>query len=350
MYTARFGGEHLFVRDVNRVGAVDLPEDVDLFTASFPCIDLSLAGNRAGLAGKHSGTIWPFMELVAESCRRGSPPSALFLENVTGFLTSHSGKDLYDVCGSIAKFGYLVDIVVVDARWFVPQSRPRLFVLAVREELRAESMLPTGHATRLRGQAVRRFQLAHRDLPFVELPLPEPPARANASLPSILDDVAGNDAMWWPRDRVAAALASMAPRHRSRVEGLAFGAQAGVATMYRRVRRGRTVCEVRTDGIAGCLPTPQGGSSVQFLIDCRGTGPRIRPLTGREYARLQGAADFPINVNRRQAQLGFGDAVCVPAVRWLVDHAFGFLLGEEHRGTGFQLRLAQPLATYAAGR
>ncbi len=349
MYEARFGPEHLLVRDIHRVEVADVPHGLDLLTASFPCIDLSLAGNRAGLAGQHSGTVWPFVRLVRALREQRSEPSALLLENVTGFLTSNSGRDLSDVCARIGDLGYLLDLVVVDARWFTPQSRPRLFVLAVRDDVLAEALPPTGHVTRLRGAAIRRFQRAHRRLPFVELPLPEPPLGSKASLASVLEEVPAEDEMWWPRDRVSAAVEAMAPAHRKRVGNLAFGARDGVATMYRRVRRGRTVCEVRADSIAGCLRTPQGGSSVQFLVDCRGAEPGIRPLTGREYARLQGAPDFPIQVGRRQAQLGFGDAVCVPAVRWLVDHAFGFLLGHATRGAGVQLRLAEPLAAYAVG-
>ena len=349
MYAARFGREHLLVRDIHGVEVADLPDGLDLLTASFPCIDLSLAGNRAGLAGEHSGTIWPFVQLVRDLRRRRSAPGALLLENVTGFLTSNSGDDLSDVCAEIGGLGYCLDLVVVDARWFVPQSRPRLFVLAVRDDVLAGATPPTGHVSRLRGAAIRRFQVAHRELPFVELPLPEPPSRATRALVSVLEEVSAEDEMWWPRERVAEAMETMATTHRKRVEHLARGIQDGVATMYRRVRRGRTVSEVRGDSIAGCLRTPQGGSSVQFLVDCRGTEPRIRPLTGREYARLQGASDFPILVGRRQAQLGFGDAVCVPAVGWLVDHAFGFLLGKEPCPAGVQLPLAQPLASYAVG-
>ncbi len=348
MYAARFGGEHLLVRDIHRVAIADVPDELDLLTASFPCIDLSLAGNRAGLAGAHSGTVWPFVELVAALGRERSWPSALVLENVTGFLTSRSGRDLNDVCAAIGEFGYLLDLVVVDARWFTPQSRPRLFLLAIREDLIAEPMEPTGHVTRLRGATIRRFQLSHRDVPFVELPLPEPPHGSRETLVSTLEDVPAGDEIWWPQERVEATLEAMAPAHRARVEQLARGAQDGVATMYRRVRHGRTVGEVRSDCIAGCLRTPQGGSSVQFLVDCRAADTRIRPLTGREYARLQGADTFPIRVGRRQAQMGFGDAVCVPAVRWLVDHAFGFLVGNESCWGALQLRLPQPLVTYAA--
>lgn len=349
MYDARFGGEHLLVADVRQLAAADLPERLTLLTASFPCIDLSLAGNRAGLAGEHSGTVWPFIELVDQLHRERFTPEALLLENVTGFLTSHSGRDLNDVCARMAKLGYWLDLVVVDARWFTPQSRPRLFVLAVRDDLLAQPMPPTGHISRLRTAAVRRFQFAHRGLPFVELPLPEPPIRSSATLVSILEDVPSDDAAWWSEERVAHMLDAMAPTHRKRVEGLACGEQNGVATMYRRVRDGRTVGEVRGDCIAGCLRTPQGGSSVQFLVDSRGDDTRIRPLTGREYARLQGAWRFPIHVGRRQAQMGFGDAVCVPAVRWLVKYAFGFLTGNDELTTGLQMRLAEHETIYAVG-
>ena len=349
MYVSRFGDEHLLVDDINRVTVGDLPDSLDLLTASFPCIDLSLAGNRAGLAGEHSGTVWPFLNLTEGLQREHAAPSAVLIENVTGFLTSHKGRDLGDVCERLAGLGYWLDVTVVDARWFIPQSRPRLFVLGVRRDLLVQPMPPTSHVTRLRTRAIRGFQARYRELPFVELPLPEPPMQSGGALVSLLENVPINSSSWWPKERVAAALDAMMPMHRKRVDELARGARDGVATMYRRVRNGRTVSEVRGDRIAGCLRTPQGGSSVQFLIDCRHGETKIRPLTGREYARLQGAAEFPIHVGRRQAQLGFGDAVCVPAVRWLVDHAFGFLLEERPLPSGFQFRCTEPAVAYAMG-
>ena len=338
MYDARFGLRDFVVGDIRGVAAQDLPAEIDLVTASFPCIDLSLAGNRAGLAGKHSGTIWPFLELLAAYSRRGgqgSRPAAVLLENVTGFLSSHGGRDLAEVCRFLAALGYVIDLVVVNARWFAPQSRPRLFVLAVRAADANRCLSTAGPArssgavTRIRPRIVRRFQDAHADLPFVELPLPEPPQNAPHALSFFLEDLAADDERWWPDDKTKTLLCHMAGHHRRRVEKLAAGERNGVATMYRRRRNGRTVGEVRDDSIAGCLRTPQGGSSVQFLVDCRTGKPRIRPLTGREYARLQGATRFPIRVSDRQAQMGFGDAVCVPALRWLVRHAFGHIVKME---------------------
>ena len=122
MYLRRFGDEHFLLGDIHNLGVGDLPPGLDLVTASFPCIDLSLAGNRAGLAGRHSGTIWPFLDIVTGLCIRGTPPSAVLLENVTGFLTSRGGADLAAVCRRLAAVDYVVDLLFVDARWFRPQT------------------------------------------------------------------------------------------------------------------------------------------------------------------------------------------------------------------------------------
>ena len=347
MYRERFGGEHLIVDDINNLTLDDLPANLDLLTACFPCIDLSLAGNRRGLAGEHSGTVWPFLDLTTALARERTAPSAVLLENVTGFVTSHGGQDIAAVCERLGELGYLLDLLVVDAKWFVPQSRPRLFVVALQRGIAGDEFPLTDEVTRLRNAAIRRFQHAHRNLPFVELPLPEPPQRSAKRLIDILDDVPANHGSWWSSEQVNAL--AMHERHAARVQELLQGQRDGVATMYRRVRNGRTVGEVRSDRIAGCLRTAVGGSSVQFLVDCRSGRPRVRPLTGREYARLQGADNFPISVGRRQAQNGFGDAVCVPALRWLVDHAFSSLVGETPQPAGVQSRFAERPAAYAAG-
>ena len=322
MYRRRFGDEHFHLGDIHDLGVGDLPRGLDLVTASFPCIDLSLAGNRAGLAGRHSGTIWPFLDIVTGLCIRRTPPSAVLLENVTGFLTSRGGADLAAVCRRLAAVDYVIDVLFVDARWFRPQSRPRLFVAARQRDAGGPWRPADSRPSRVRPAGVRRFEAAHPDLPFVDLPLPPPPAKAPGTLVAVLEDLPPDDDRWWPEDRVTTLVAEMAPQNRRRVDELLAGERDGVATMFRRRRHGRTVGELRPDRLAGCLRTPQGGSSVQFLVDCRSGTPRIRPLTGREYARLQGADSFPIEVGDRQARLGFGDAVCVQAVRWLVQHAF----------------------------
>ena len=48
---------------------------------------------------------------------------------------------------------------------------------------------------------------------------------------------------------------------------------------------------------------------------------KVRLLTARECARLQGVPDsYVIDVPLNQALFGFGDAVCVPAVEWIISN------------------------------
>src|SRR5436853_4519348 len=87
--------------------------------------------------------------------------------------------------------------------------------------------------------------------------------------------------------------------------------------VFRRVRNGVSMAELRTDGIAGCLRTPRGGSGRQILFKAGHGKYFVRLLTARECARLMGADEFTIDVPLNQALFGFGDAVCVPAIRWI---------------------------------
>lgn len=50
-----------------------LPDDVDLLTYSFPCQDLSIAGNRAGMAagsGTRSALLWEVGRLIRDAVER----------------------------------------------------------------------------------------------------------------------------------------------------------------------------------------------------------------------------------------------------------------------------------------
>ena len=100
-------------------------------------------------------------------------------------------------------------------------------------------------------------------------------------------------------------------------------------TFYRRRRHGQQRADVRRDDIAGCLRTAVGGSSRQFVLRAGEGQIRMRTMTPREYARLQGVPDhYPINVNGNKALTGFGDAVCVPAVSWIAENVLSELLRE----------------------
>ena len=99
-----------------------------IITGGFPCQDLSVAGKRAGLAGKRSGLFWEIARLVEET-----QTEYFVLENVPGLLSSNKGADFGVVIGTMADLGYSVAWRVLDAQYFgVPQRRRRVFIVGRR--------------------------------------------------------------------------------------------------------------------------------------------------------------------------------------------------------------------------
>ena len=96
-----------------------------IITGGFPCQDLSVAGKRAGLAGKRSGLFWEICRLIDET---GS--ETIILENVPGLLSSNNGRDMAVVIEALVERGYRVGWRVLDAQYFgVPQRRRRVFIV-----------------------------------------------------------------------------------------------------------------------------------------------------------------------------------------------------------------------------
>lgn len=330
MYEATFGkSDHFVLDDIRNLSARDLPS-VELATASFPCTDLSLAGARAGLAGEHSSALWPFLEVLhkVEQMR----PLMILLENVTGFLTSHGGADFKSALLALNRLGYSVDAFVVDAVQFVPQSRPRLFVIGSYEpelvgmtERRAR---PYGFfESPVRPSALAKFIFDNPDIHWSIRDLPALPMRSLA-LPDILENLPADSKEWWSLERKEYLLNQMSDRHRATADAMIAGKETSYGTVFRRVRNGRSMAELRTDGIAGCLRTPKGGSGRQILFAAGHGEYRVRLLTPRECARLMGADDFVIEVGANQALFGFGDAVCVPVIDWIARSYLNPLLDE----------------------
>ncbi|HEV7386282.1 MAG TPA: DNA (cytosine-5-)-methyltransferase, partial [Phenylobacterium sp.] len=134
-YRANFPDEeaHFHEGDVWKLSAADLPGRADLAWASSPCQDFSLAGARAGLAGGRSGAFFGFWRLIEGLAAEGRGPRAIVIENVSGLLTSHGGRDFAALGEALAAQGYSFGALEIDAAAFVPQSRPRIFVVAARE-------------------------------------------------------------------------------------------------------------------------------------------------------------------------------------------------------------------------
>ena len=143
----------------------------------------------------------------------------------------------------------------------------------------------------------------------------------NARLGDVVERLAPEDDRWWDAKRLAAFDRTLPERHAARVAELEGQSLTAWRTAYRRTRGGRAVWEVRADEIAGCLRTARGGSSRQALVEISEGRHRVRWMTARECGRLQGVPDsFDISpVTESQALFGFGDAVTVPVITWLVE-------------------------------
>ncbi len=241
----------------------------------------------------------------------------MLLENVTGFLTSHDGQDFEDALVALNQLGYTVDAFVIDAAHFVPQSRPRLFVIGTKSrETYALRQTPGFYESDVRPPALASFILLHPDIAWRIRELPPLPKSAKR-LDDIIEELPLNNQMWWSRERCEYMLNQMSPKHRAQADAMIRGEKVTYGTVFRRVRNGRSMAELRTDGIAGCLRTPRGGSGRQILFAAGRGRFSVRLLTPRECARLMGADDFVIKCSLNQALFGFGDAVCVPVIDWI---------------------------------
>jgi len=325
MYEAHFGNadDHFQLKDIHKLSGKDLP-DTTLATASFPCTDLSLAGGRKGLRGTQSSSFFGFIDVLEDMGKR-RPPLVL-LENVVGFLTSHGGDDFENAMMVLNKLGYWVDPFVLDAKWFVPQSRPRLFVVAAKMP-NVDDTQPLGFrwSNRLRPELLSRYIESHPHIRWSLRSLPEPPASSPRSLIDILEDLPDGSPEWWSDERAKYLYRQMSSRHKAIADHWISGNSWSYGTVFRRVRRQpdghkQSMAELRCDGIAGCLRTPKGGSGRQILFKAGYGAYAARLLTPRECARLMGADCFKIKAPLNQALFGFGDAVCVPAISWLAEN------------------------------
>jgi DNA (cytosine-5)-methyltransferase 1 len=333
-YQANWGAGHVYESDVARLTTKDLPTArADLAWASFPCQDLSLAGGYRGLGTEgdnsptRSGTFWSFWRLMRQLGREGRAPRAIVLENVYGSLTSRGGQDFAALADALASEGYAFGALVINAALFVPQSRPRVFFVAVAGDEKLDAArLSNAPGELWAPQALRR---AHAGLGeaakrrWVWWNPPPPPAR-RATLADLIE-ARPSGVKWHDSDQTAYLLSLMSDLNRKKVSDAQKAGGRVVGTIYRRTRPDengakRQRAEVRFDNISGCLRTPSGGSSRQTILVIEGKKIRSRLLSPREAARLMGLSDEYLLPERyNDAYHVCGDGVCVPVVRFLAE-------------------------------
>ena len=324
------GGKEMLLKDVASVTPDEIPGTADLVWASFPCQDLSLAGKGAGLAGKRSGMFKPFWQLVRDLDAEGRGPNIVAVENVYGAITSNGGRDFATLAASFSGLGYRFGAVVVDAVHFLPQSRPRFFIIGVRGDICIpnaccqDASSSVWHPPALvEGHSLLSATAKAR---WVWWNLPVPQARETSLSGLIESDPKG--VKWHTKAETKYLLDMMTDLNRKKVEAAKQLGTQVVGTIYRRTRPDaagvkRQRAEVRFDEIAGCLRTPAGGSSRQTIMIIEGDTVRSRLLSAREAAALMGLPDsYQLPTRYNDAYKLAGDGVAVPVVRHLAASIF----------------------------
>jgi DNA (cytosine-5)-methyltransferase 1 len=226
------GGSELHHENVHQVDPLSVPQ-ADIAWASSLCTDLSLAGRREGLAdGRESGAFSGFTHII-EMMPKDKRPSALGLENVTGLASSHDGNDSRTIVSIFNELGYSVDALEIDARRWVPQSRPRLFIIGLRFPVDSPDLLSSS----LRPD---RVAWIHSDpsLRTHVTSLPECPPLLSSGFSAIALEAPKTTDAWWSTERKVRFIDSLSQVQADRLRGLVGGDAFIFRTAYRRAPLG----------------------------------------------------------------------------------------------------------------
>ncbi|MQY23569.1 DNA cytosine methyltransferase [Nocardia macrotermitis] len=359
-YEQNWGASELHLGDVAELTLKELTRKLDtqradLAWASFPCQDLSLAGSGAGLNGERSGTFRAFWKQIESLKTVGRAPKMVVLENVVGALTAgknsegkNDGRDFVELGRHLSDGNYRFGAVIVDAVHWVPQSRPRLFIIAIHESVPIPADLQVDTPSRYwhpkslvtahdrLGQALEEI-----DKRWIWWSLPAPPTQRPVfkNLEALIEKKDNPEGVSWHTSKETEALFRlMSETSKKKVSEAQLQTEDGsrqVATVYKRMRpEGEIVvidgksrrkniqrAEVRFDNIAGCLRTPTGGSSRQTILVIQKGKVRSRLLSPLEVTRLMGLEDDYKKPDKYNDTYHLaGDGVVVDVVHFLAEN------------------------------
>lgn len=245
----------ILLGDINAVPLEDIP-DFDVLIGGFPCQPFSMMGSELGFADARGTLFFRIAEIIDAKIKAGKKPRAIVLENVRTLKTHNGGKTFATISRILqTDLGYQMHTMILNsAKYGVPQTRNRTFLVCFAN--------PQAVFTQ------PKEVILEQTLPdLLETDVPEKYFLSQRILPTILSDGTGGYKAKSEIDLPIARplCATMGKMHRA--------CQDNYVTQNGRVRR----------------------------------------LTPRECARLQGFSDdFQIPVSDAQAYKQFGNAVTVP--------------------------------------
>ena len=122
--------------DISRVS--ELPY-ADLWFYSFPCTDVSIAGEQKGLSKKsntRSGLLWEVERLLKTSISQNRNPDYLCMENVKNLVGKNHINDFKLWLKTLDDCGYNTYYSVINAKnCGIPQNRERVFAISIKKEI-----------------------------------------------------------------------------------------------------------------------------------------------------------------------------------------------------------------------
>lgn len=116
----------------------------DLWTYSFPCQDISVAGNQKGInENTRSGLLYQVQRLLEVAKEEGTTPKYLLLENVKNLVGKKFKHQFLEWIEYLDKLGYNTYWQVLNAKNYgVPQNRERVFAVSIRKDLNQKFEFP----------------------------------------------------------------------------------------------------------------------------------------------------------------------------------------------------------------
>ncbi len=122
-------GEYFNSKDIFKVNATEIP-DIDMLCSGFPCQPFSIAGKQMGLEDVRGRIILKLFDII-----KTKKPKVVFLENVANLRSHKKGSTLKFIIEEFQHIGYVVYNKILNSLEFgVPQSRPRLYIVAFNKE------------------------------------------------------------------------------------------------------------------------------------------------------------------------------------------------------------------------
>ncbi|RYC30159.1 DNA cytosine methyltransferase [Lichenibacterium minor] len=339
VYLRNWGSKEFIAGDIAAVTIDQLPGRADLVWASFPCQDTSVAGvgrglgQQAALLRTRSGAFWSMMDIVRRLDADDRAPRVLVLENVLGLLTVNGGSDFVATIKSLSENNYRSGAVVVDASLFLPQSRPRVFIIAVRKEddayegVSSRNPILPWHPDPI--QRARKHLSAANIEDWIWWDLGTAPQRQIA-----LSQIIGrerDEIKWHSADETARLMALMSAINLDRLNDAGHRGGTAIGSLYLRMRpaggRNEQRAEVSFNETFGCLRTPRGGGSRPRIVVVEGKTIKSRQIVAREAAELMGLpAQYMLPPIYDHAFKVIGDGLAVPVVKFLRDRLLRHLV------------------------